>query len=309
MKLDSSPLVSTDWLAAHLDDPAIRVVDVRWGVRYEGGRGISFDDRESYLAGHIPGAVFVGMLADLSDPSHPVPDMLAPARQFADVMGRLGIGNDTLVVAYDSMGLPLASARLWWALSYYGHDRVRVLDGGLREWQREGRPLSTDIPAPSPAQFVPRPRHGWLATKEDVVAALGQSGTVIVDCLTTELYRGAGERHLWGQRAGHIPGAVNVPSLVNVDPALASATAAERLQLLASGRSFRFGASETLSRFYRRAGITPERRVITYCGRGFAAACGLLALRHLGYEDAQLYDGSWAEWSADPALPVEVGTP
>jgi thiosulfate/3-mercaptopyruvate sulfurtransferase len=131
----SSPLVTTEWLAAHLDDPDVRIVDVRWRSRYENGRGISLDDHEGYLAGHIPGAVFVGMIADLSDPHHPVPDMLAQPEQFARAMSRSGIGDDTLVVAYDDMGFPLGSARLWWALSCYGHDRVRVLDGGLREWR------------------------------------------------------------------------------------------------------------------------------------------------------------------------------
>jgi thiosulfate/3-mercaptopyruvate sulfurtransferase len=303
---DPSPLVTTEWLAAHMRDPNVRIVDVRWRSRYENGRGISLDDRDGYLAGHIPGAVFAGMMGDLSDADHPVPDMLAPPEQFAQAMGRLGIGDDTLVVAYDNMGFPLGSARLWWALSYYGHDRVRVLDGGLREWEAERRPLSTDVPVPEVATFTPRVRPEWKASKQDVIAALGQPGTVIIDCLTPELYRGGGERHLWGERPGHIPGAVNVPYLANIDPELVSVTAAERERLLASGRSFAFGAPEALAGLYRDAGVTPDRQVITYCGRGYAGACGLLALKLLGYESVRLYDGSWAEWSADPSLPVEV---
>jgi 3-mercaptopyruvate sulfurtransferase SseA len=189
---DVSPLVTAEWLTAHLSDPNVRVVDVRWRSRYENGRGISFDDYDGYLAGHIPGAVFAGMVADLSDPHHPVPDMLVGPEQFARVMGRLGIGDNTLVVAYDNMGFPVGSARLWWALSYYGHDQVRVLDGGLRAWQAEGRPLSTDLAAPAPATFTPRVRPEWKASKEDVVAAIGKPGTVIVDCLNPELYRGGG---------------------------------------------------------------------------------------------------------------------
>ncbi len=125
---------------------------------------------------------------------------------------------------------------------------------------------------------------------------------MILDCLNVELSRGGGERHLWGQRSGHIPGAVNVPYLANIDPALATATAAEREQLLASGRSFKFSSPQVLATLYRTAGVTPDRAVITYCGRAYAGACGLLALRALGYENVRLYDGSWAEWSADPPL-------
>ncbi len=128
--VDNSPLVSTTWLAAHLGNPGVRIIDVRWQSRYENGRGISFDDHDGYRAGHIPGAVFAGMIAELSDPEHPVPDMLAPPERFAAAMSRLGVDRDTLVVAYDNMGFPLGSARLWWALNYYGHNKVRVLDGG-----------------------------------------------------------------------------------------------------------------------------------------------------------------------------------
>lgn len=306
MELDPSPLVSTDWLATHLNDPGLRIVDVRWRSRYENGRGISFDDPEGYRSGHIPGAVFAGMVSDLSDPNHPVPDMLAPAEQFAAAMGRMGIDNDTLVVAYDNMGLPLGSARLWWALSYYGHDRIRVLDGGLREWLSDDRLISTAPVTPTPSHFTVKPRPEWLASKADVVNALAQPGTVLVDCLNAELYQGRGDRHLWGQRAGHIPGAVNVPYLANIDPALAMACAAERERILASGRSFRFSRLDVLAALYRSAGVLPEKEIITYCGRGYAGACGMLALKLLGYERVRLYDGSWAEWSADLSLPVEL---
>ncbi len=301
-----SPLVSTEWLAAHLGDADVRVVDVRWRSRFENGRGISFDDYEGYQAGHIPGAVFAGMAAELSDPDHAVPDMLVGPGQFARVMGRLGIGDRTTVVAYDNTGFPLGAARLWWALSYYGHDRVHVLDGGLPTWQAEGRALTTDITMPKAETFTPRVRPEWKASKEDVLSALKKPDTTIVDCLNPELYRGGGDRHLWGQRPGHIPGAVNVPYMANIDPALANATVADRDRMLASGGSFRFASRDTLAELYRSAGVTPEREAIASCGRGFAAACGLLALKVLGYERIRLYDGCWAEWSADPSLPVEV---
>ncbi|SDE66952.1 thiosulfate/3-mercaptopyruvate sulfurtransferase [Ruegeria marina] len=287
----ASPLVSTQWLADHLDDPGIRIVDVRWCSRYENGRGISLDDPEGYRAGHIPGAVFAAMIADLSDPDHTVPDMIAPEERFASVMGRLGIDNRHMVIAYDNMGFPLGSARLWWALKLYGHDRVRVLDGGLRQWTLEGRQLSTDEPEIVPRSFVPRRRSEWIATKDDVVNAMDRSDTVILDCLTPELYEGRGDRHLWGQRPGHIPGAVNIPYLANISPALAAATASERDVLLAERTSFTMASKEELSELYRGVGIKQKERVIAYCGRGYAAACGVLALTHLGHRDVRLYDG------------------
>ena len=304
--VDGSPLVSTAWLAAHLGDSGVRIIDVRWQSRYENGRGISLDDHDGYLAGHIPGAVFAGMIAELSDPEHAVPDMLAPPERFAAVMSRLGVGRETLVVAYDNMGFPLGSARLWWALNYFGHDKVRVLDGGLRQWVSEGRLLTTEVPLVQAATFVASADSAWIATKQDVRDSLNQPDTAIVDCLTPELYQGRGDRHLWGQRPGHIPGALNVPYLANVDPVLAEVTATERAQIMAERRDFTFAPREKLAALYARAGITKDKRVITYCGRGYAAACGTLALRLLGYGDVRLYDGSWTEWSADPSLPAEI---
>jgi len=304
--IDGSPLVNTTWLSSHLNDASVRIVDVRWQSRYENGRGISLDDHEGYRAGHIPGAVFAGMIAELSDPEHAVPDMLAPPGRFAAAMRRLGIGRETLVVAYDNMGFPLGSARLWWALNYYGHENVRVLDGGLRQWVNEGRPLTSEVPHVQAANFVASPTPGWLATKQDVRDVLGRLGTVIVDCLTPELYHGSGDRHLWGQRPGHIPGAVNVPYLANIDPTLAAATADERARILAGRSDFTFCSPEVLADLYLAAGVSKDDRVITYCGRGYAAACGMLALKASGHHDVRLYDGSWTEWSADPSLPVEI---
>ena len=278
---DASPLVQPAWLADHLDHPDVRVVDVRWRARYEAGRGISADDEAGYVAGHIPGAVFIGMVRDLADPQSDVPDRLVSSVLFAQVMERIGIGNHTLVVAYDDMVLPLSAARLWWALSYYGHAGVRVLDGGLRRWRAEGRPLSTAVPAPPPATFTPRPQPDWIATKATVVAALDQPDMAIVDCLAADQYHG-NETHPWGDRPGHIPGAVNVPYLANADPALATAPTAERDRLLATERVLSYLPTDDLASLYAAAGVTPDREVIAYCGRGFAAASGLLALKLLG---------------------------
>lgn len=303
---ESGPLVGTEWLAQHLDDPDLRVVDVRWRSRYENGQGIGFDDREGYRAGHIPGAVFAAMAADLSDPDHPVPDMLAQPEPFTEAMERLGIGDDTLVIVYDNMGLPLGSARLWWALSYFGHDRVRVLDGGLRQWEAESRPLSTETPVVAPAAFTARPRADLIADKQQVVAALDDPDTLLIDCLSQEQYSGATGGDLWGPRPGHIPGAVNVPAIANIDPDLAMATSEEREKLLNARQSFTFSPNDVLATLYGDVGVTPNRPVITYCGRGFAASCGLLALNVLGHQNARLYDGSWSDWSIDPELPSEV---
>jgi thiosulfate/3-mercaptopyruvate sulfurtransferase len=289
-------MVSCSWLSDHVDDPGVRIIDMRW-----------MDNQAGYLAGHVPGAVFVAM-ASLADPSNPTPDMLAPPSQFADVVGGLGISAETLVVVYDDVGPPVVASRLWWALNYYGHDRVRVLDGGLRQWLSEARPVAQGAATSVPTNFVPRPRSGWLVSKREVLAAIDEPETVIIDCLNSELYRGVGERHTWGTRKGHIPGALNVPYLSNFDPKLATASRAEERQAISSSSaSFKLGSPALLRQLYRNAGVREGARVITYCGRGYAAAIGLLALKVVGHDSVALYDGSWAEWSADTSLPVELG--
>src|ERR687896_1152305 len=159
------PLVTTDWLAAHLDDEKVRVVDIRGCVEKTdlgGGRQKAeyLAAREEYDEAHIPGAVYVDWTSDITDPDDPVPAQIAPPERFADCMSSLGIGDDTQVVVYDHAGGQFAT-RLWWVLTYYGHDRVSVLNGGWRKWTSEGRPTTSEAPDLKPASFTPRPRSEW----------------------------------------------------------------------------------------------------------------------------------------------------
>ncbi|MGI9352761.1 MAG: sulfurtransferase [Rhizobiaceae bacterium] len=301
---NDSPLVSTQWLSNNLDNPNLRIIDVRWGPTIEDGKGGGFDDYEGYLEAHIPGAVFLPIVTELVDQNNPIPDMLVHAEQFEKIIGRLGIDNETLVVVYDNMGVPVGSARFWWALSYFGHNRVKVLDGGLKQWQLEKHPVSKEIPEISQTTYTANPRRSWIAQREEVNAAISDGETLIIDCLPEEQY--SGHDNPWGTRAGHIPGAVNIPAISNLDPALSSATLAERAKLLEQRGSFIFSDVATITELYKGVGLRPEREIITYCGRGYAASCGMLALKAIGHGNVRLYDGSWADWSSDPELPVET---
>lgn len=283
--LPSSGLVSTGWLDAHLADPSLRVVDVRWYLdpRRSG--------RDEYAAGHLPGAVFLDVEEDLSAPGggrglpagrHPWP---GPA-QVAEVMGRAGIGPRTVVVAYDDQGGAQA-ARLWYLLRAHGHDAVAVLDGGLPKWTAEGRPLLTDVPAPAPAVFVPEARAGWVLGKADMLAR--PPGALVLDARATERYRG--EVEPVDPRAGHIPGARSAPYTSN----------------LTGGPVPVFRGAADLRERYAGLGAEGEEPIV-YCGSGVTACHDLLALHVAGLR-GRLYAGSWSEWSSDPGLPVETGDP
>ena len=299
-------LVETDWLEAHLDEAQpevglhtrLRIVDARW-------RG---DDssRQLYQAGHLPGAVPLDWHLDLNETRQGVRDLLLAPERFAQVMAQAGIGDETLVVAYadtDHSG----AARLWWALRYYGHENVAVLNGGFTKWVAEGRPLTTMTPQVPAARFTPRPQPGWLATKDEILAALSNPapGLRLLDTRPLEQYLGQavwtpqGSRYLpegeaWVDvggrrlRGGHIPGAANLPSSGNFDP--------EDWTLL--GPSALRARAES-------AGLSPEQRVIAYCGVGISASMGIFALHLAGYSHLALYDASWEEWGHDPELPIE----
>src|ERR671914_2920347 len=177
-------LVTTDWLATHLDEEKLRVVDIRGYVDKTdlgGGRQKAeyLAAREEYDEAHIPGAVYVDWTSDITNPDDPVPVQIAPPERFTELMGSLGIGDDTQVVVYDHAGGQFAT-RLWWALTYYGHDRVFVLDGGWKKWTAEDRPTTGEVPEPDPAVFTPEPQSGWgLNTKRPLSHIVGGGALVI----------------------------------------------------------------------------------------------------------------------------------
>ena len=285
------PLTATDWLAQHLDDPALRVVDIRGYVKKKDlGNGRQEAEytgaRDEYEGSHIPGAVYVDWTSDITDPEAPVPAQLAPPERFAALMGALGITNDTHVVVYDHAGSQFAT-RLWWALTYYGHDRVSVLDGGWNKWTAEGRPTTSEIPAPETATFTPRPRPEWRVTAEEVLAA-GQNGdALILDARDAGQYTGAVTRG--SGRPGHIPGAAHL----HADT------------LFEEGGNFR--SKEDLEQKLREAGVPEDRDepVLAYCNGGVAATVPLFAMHRLGYKNIANYDGSWNEWGMREDRPAE----
>jgi thiosulfate/3-mercaptopyruvate sulfurtransferase len=283
---DDWPLVETDWLAAHLEDPAIRIVDVRGTIRpVDAPKPWYGSKRDDYLAGHIPGAVYLDWLTDMLDGTAEVQMTVAKPDAFADLLGRLGIGDAHTVIAYDHNAH--IAPRLWWVLNYYGHPAVKVLNGGFPKWAAEGRPVTTALPAHPPATFTARVHPEWRAGAKEIMEALGDPTVDLVDCRSPREYRGEVGR---GNRKGRIPGAVNVPA-----------------NSLVEGEYKTFKGPEALRALYEQAGLSPDRRVITYCNAGVSASVGLMALKMAGFPDATNFAGSWYEWEDDLENPIQVG--
>lgn len=271
------PIAKMDWLAGRLGAGDLVIADCRHvsGKPEEG--------RRAYAEDHIPGAVYLDLEQDLCGPvrehggRHPLPDL----GTFSLLMGELGIGNDTTVVAYDDQGGAIA-ARLWWMLSFLGHRRACVLEGGYSAWKAAGYPVSGDPAAPVRRRFLPRVHTGMMVPLHELQDKLGAAGTVLVDSREPARFRG--EADPVDGRAGTIPGAVNRYWKEALD-----------------GRGLFKPAEEQAARF---ADIGREDEVIVYSGSGVTACVNVLALKEAGYANVRLYVGGWSDWISYPENPV-----
>jgi thiosulfate/3-mercaptopyruvate sulfurtransferase len=275
-------IIGTGALASHLGDDWV-IVDCRFDLQDEQW------GREQYVRSHIPGAVYASLSHDMAGPKtgsngrHPLPSIEA----LTATLGRLGIARGTQVVAYDQDSGMYAS-RLWWLLRYAGHDAAAVLDGGWAKWIREDRPVRGGEEPHSPATFVASPRPEMSVGVDEVSAQLGNPKTLLVDARSPERYEGQIEPI--DRVPGHIPGAVNRYYRSN---------AGDDLTLLPP--------EELRNEFLKVLGSHEPSQTVMYCGSGVTACQNLLAMTHAGLRGARLYAGSWSEWSADPARPVEKG--
>ncbi|HZT88789.1 MAG TPA: 3-mercaptopyruvate sulfurtransferase [Stellaceae bacterium] len=276
-------LVSTEWLAAHLDDPQLRVVDCSYKQP-----GIVPTARADYEAGHIPGAVFFD-IDDVAEPGTALPHMIPSAERFAAKMAERGIGNADRVVFYDTHGLSSA-ARGWWLLRLFGHDNAALLDGGLPKWRAEGRPLSGEPPAIPPRRFAARFNPALVRDKAALLANLETRRELVVDARAAGRFDGSAEETWPGRRRGHIPGSRNLPFDRVTDP-----------------QTRQVKDAETLRALFAEAGIPLDRPIVTSCGSGVTACAVAFALHLVGHPGAAVYDGSWSEWGLPDGPPIETG--
>ncbi len=276
-------LVETSWLQSHLTAPDVVVLDGSMHLPTSGRNA-----RAEYSAGHIPGALFFD-IDEISDKSSPLPHTLPSTVQFASQMKKMGIGDGSRIVVYDSEGL-YSAARVWWMFRTMGHDDVAVLNGGLKKWRAEDRPLDDMPPVPrTPRHFTPRFRTDLVRDWTDVKGLIGDKNTQIVDARAAPRFAGSVAEPRAGLRAGHIPTSKNVPfqTLLNADGTLKPVA--------------------DLRALFAAAGVNESRPVVASCGSGVTAGVIAFALAQLGHPDTAVYDGSWTEWGGRTDLPIETG--
>ena len=274
------PIVSTDWLAARLDEPDLRIVAAPFYMPGDGRL-----PRDEFEKAHIPGAVLFD-LEQISDHSNPLPHMLASPDDFADAVGDLGISDSDRVVVYDHSGL-LSAGRVWWNFRVMGHEEVYVLDGGLPRWIAEGRSLADGPVKPVPQVFTPVYRPALVRDLRQVEQALA-SGEQVLDARARDRFEGTAPEPRPNLPSGHMPGAFNTP----------------HAELIENGA---LKSKAELAALFRGEGVDVERPIVTTCGSGVSAAIIALALARLGKWDAPVYDGSWTEWASKIGAAIALG--
>lgn len=278
-------LVSVDWLTDHLGDDDLVVLDCTVFLQpSENKTGyVAISGHEHFDKGHIPGAALADLCSDLCDTTSEFRFMVPTPEQFADAMGRLGVGDDSRVVLYD-VGSAMWAARVWWMLRWIGFDNAAILDGGWKAWKSADGEIATDATAPAPKTLTPNPRPELIASKADVLAAINDGATCLIDALGPEQFRG--EQQTYG-RPGHIPGAVNAPAMALLDP--------------------NTGRFRSLTELAMAFPSDKEARTVTYCGGGIAASADAFVLHRLGFTDIGVYTASLQEWINDPDAPLVTG--
>jgi thiosulfate/3-mercaptopyruvate sulfurtransferase len=272
-------LVSIEWLAQHLGEPDLVVVDASWHMPASGRKG-----RAEFLERHIPGARFLD-IDELSDRSNPAPHMLPNEGDFGRAMQEVGVGRDDRIVVYDNSPIRTA-ARGWFMLRHFGARNVAILDGGFQKWLAEGRPTEAGYPGPRSARFDAEKDRAQVVTKQQILAGIQDT---LADARGQPRFEGTETDPRPGIAAGHIPGARNLPfaSLYREDGT--------------------FRSTDEIRRLFADAGIDPAQPFVATCGSGVTANSLIFAAHVLGYDQVRLYDGSWTEWGADPATPKAVG--
>ncbi|EHT12058.1 3-mercaptopyruvate sulfurtransferase [Klebsiella michiganensis] len=278
--MSTSFFVAADWLAEHIDDPEIQIIDARMAPPGQEQRNLNAE----YQAGHIPGAVFFDIEA-LSDHTSPLPHMMPRAEAFAVAMRELGVSSDKHLVVYDEGNL-FSAPRAWWMLRTSGVERVSIVAGGLEGWRRDELPLEQGLPELPEGEFDVNFDPQVIKRLTDVLLVSHEGSAQIVDARPAGRFNGLVAEPRPGLRSGHIPGALNVPWN----------------ELVINGE---LKTTDELNEIFARQGIDFERPIIASCGSGVTAAVVVLALTTLGVNGVSLYDGSWSEWGARTDLPIE----
>jgi thiosulfate/3-mercaptopyruvate sulfurtransferase len=279
---NSSALVSTEWLAAHMNAPDVRVVDGSFYLPHEG-----LDPRAEYEAQHIPGAVFFD-IDEISDTASPLPHMLPPPEKFSSRVRKLGLGDGVRIVVYDQRGI-MSAPRVWWTFRFFGHEDIAVLDGGLPKWLHEGRPVDDGPVSVGERHFTPRVNSLMVRDRGQLIANLRSQREQVLDARSTGRFTGQDPEPREGLRGGHIPGSQSLPYTDLLERETQTMLPPDLLRS-------RFAA----------AGVDMKKPVVTTCGSGITAAVLSLGLHLAGHTDVSLYDGSWVDWGQPGETPVET---